>query len=122
MSGCWANDGTIPVAYYRCNDCGVTGLTGEFWLPPEASLTSLDADRRLANRMAKRRERGIAWRTRDLRKGMRMTDDTIAADIRIIPGKVQRGLRKRLPGLRRKRPAKPLDNGATASDTGHPTD
>ena len=103
MSGCWANDGTVPVSYYRCNDCGLTGLTGEFWLPPEAAMTSLDHDRRMRNRIAKRKTRNITWRVKDTRHGMRMTDDTIEANIRIVPGKVQSGLAKRLSVLRRKK-------------------
>lgn len=103
MSGCWANDGEVPVNYYRCTDCGATGLTGEFWLPPEASLTSLDWDRRFKNRLAKRRERGVTHRTTDFRHGRRKTDDRIAIKIRIVPGQVERGLAKRLPLLRRKK-------------------
>lgn len=103
MSGCWANDGTVPVAYYKCLDCGVTGLTGEFWLPLEASLTGLDQDRRMVNRMLKRKQRGITWRVRSHRKGMRITDDTLQAVITVIPGRVQSGLAKRLDVLRRKK-------------------
>ena len=119
MSGCWANGGSVPVSYYRCNDCGLTGLTGEFWLPSNTSMTSLDSDRRLTNRMAKRRSRGILWRVEDTRKGRRMTDDRIEAIIRIIPGKVQRGLAKRIERLRRKR-SQPLDTGTTTTDTDDP--
>lgn len=72
-------------------------------MPPEAAMTSLDHDRRLRNRIAKRKTRNITWRVKDTRHGMRMTDDTIEAHIRIIPGKVQSGLAKRLPVLRQKR-------------------
>jgi hypothetical protein len=78
-------------------------LTGEFWLPSEASLTSLDPDRRWKNRLAKRRERGVTWQTNDRRYGRRKTDDRISFKIWIVPGKVESGLAKRLPILRRKR-------------------
>lgn len=105
LSGCWANEGTVPVAYYKCRDCGLTGMTGEFWLPYEASLTSLDIDRRLTNRVLKRKRRGILQTTRVNRHNRRITSDTLEADIRIIPGKVERGLAKRLAKLREKRAA-----------------
>jgi hypothetical protein len=105
MSGCWANDGTVPVAYYKCLDCGLTGLSGEFWLPEGTSMTSLDFDRRLVNRILKRKARGVMHRTQDVRHGMRLSSDTLVADITIVPGKVQRGLAKRLTRLRVKRSA-----------------
>ena len=104
-SGGWCNDGTLPYTYVVCNDCNYHGMQITVWLPPEASTTGLDGERRAQMRQYARRRRGRLPQVRKLQnhRGRRLTDDRVEVHVRIIPGKVQRGLAKRLPGLKRKK-------------------
>jgi hypothetical protein len=75
------------------------------WLPPEASTSAIDADRRARLRQNARVRRGRLPQIQKLQnhRGRRLTDDWVEITVRILPGKVERGLAKRLPGLRRKK-------------------
>lgn len=98
LSGGAANEGSIPLRYYRCLDCDFHGLTYETWLPPTASLNGLDEDRREQNRQRHRKDRGST--AVNPRKGRRITSDTIEHYVVIHPGQLEAGLAKRIDKIK----------------------
>lgn len=116
------NDGAIPIRRYTCKDCGYTGITFEGWLPPTASLNSLDEDRRLKNTEIQRARRGNPQP--DKRQGGRITSDRILYYATIEPGRLQPGLAKRLDSIKRANRITPFDehgNARTPDITKKPT-
>lgn len=105
MTAGWANDQTIPVTYVACLDCDYHGHQATIWLPDEASLFSLDDERRAKNRQIHRLARGRLPQVHKFqrRSNARFTSDTLEIDMRVVPGKVGAELAKRLPALRRRR-------------------
>lgn len=101
----WANDQTIPITYVKCDDCGYLGYQATVWLPEGTSLNRLDEGRRAYLRLYRRQQRGAFASLRPVKpRGSRRIDsDRLDINIRIIAGRVQAGLAKRLPKLTQKR-------------------
>lgn len=102
LSGGWANEGELPYLYVRCEDCDYHGVQITAWAPEGTGTSSIDSQRRNRLRLAARKRRGQLPQVRNLtqRKGRRLTDDYLEVLIRVIPGKLEPGLRKRIHTIR----------------------
>lgn len=93
----WANDGEIPLYYLKCLHCEKHWIAFIGSLPAHASLSALDETLRIRLRDRKRAKFGyLVPPTGSTRGGKRYDSDRIIATIRIAPGRISKGLAKKL--------------------------
>lgn len=92
-----ANDGELPGWDLKCGWCGEHYLAVMIPLPAYASMSALDDGLRERRRNDKRRKYGYELPPAMSSRGAkRIESATIQAVVRILPGRVVAGLRKRL--------------------------